>query len=322
MTEVIYHCNKCGYKSTITWNNRCPMCNARAVMARCFDCQYRAYHQEFLRNGCPKCASTSILIGGGISSAEKLPSILGLGVFMIVLFVLLIGFSFIDQLRFESRLAVNNLPFPWFVLFSVMVSGTLGLLVKFKFDKNLKIKQKAREIEARDKNMRPPIAGAQKTILNLTEINNRNLPRTVMTPVEMSDAKMIRKKIKETLSELPIIEQQSLSDLRQQMISQLGAIHPSMYKGSLKNTLNFVDRMIQETEGYILSCKGIVKVEKAFVISDWPIRKPVMEIQYEQFWDNKTSNVYSEHVMRIGIDRYEVFGSKKSDDRMKAIWNK
>lgn len=28
----------------------------------------------------------------------------------------------------------------------------------------------------------------------------------------------------------------------------------------------------------------------------------------------------NEHVMRIGSDVYEVFGSKASNDRMKAIW--
>ena len=57
--------------------------------------------------------------------------------------------------------------------------------------------------------------------------------------------------------------------------------------------------MIQETEKYILTAEGIIKVDKVLLISDWPLGKPVLEIQYEQFWDNSTFNIYSEHVMRI-----------------------
>ena len=163
-------------------------------------------------------------------------------------------------------------------------------------------------------------AQKEQMIKRTTENKDRMERKTVITPIEISGKDKIKVRIKNLLSGLPIIEHESISECRQKMINQSGSIHPSMYIGSLEKTVEFVVSMIQETENLILRCRGIIKVEQAFGISTWPTQKPVLEIQYEQFWDNNTSNIYSEHVMRIGSDEYEVFGSEKSNERMKTLW--
>jgi len=128
----------------------------------------------------------------------------------------------------------------------------------------------------------------------------------------------IKLRIKTILCNLPVIEDENISECRQKMVTK--STHPSMFSGSTNKVIEFVTRMIQETESYILSCEGVMKVRKGFLISSWPIQKEVLEIQYEQFWNDGTSSIYSEHVMRIGDDKFEVFGSEKSAARMEAVW--
>ena len=138
------------------------------------------------------------------------------------------------------------------------------------------------------------------------------------------DAKVtenIKSQIKPILCNLPVIEDKYISECRQKMINQSKPIHPCLLSGSTNKVIDFVTRMVQETESYILSCKGITKVEKSFAtVCGWPIQKEVLVIQYDQFWKDGTSAIYSEHVMRIGDDKFEVFGSEKSAARMQAVW--
>jgi len=123
-------------------------------------------------------------------------------------------------------------------------------------------------------------------------------------------------RVKRILLKLPIIKEDNIAESRQRMINQSKPIHPSMFVGSTAETIDFITQMMKETETYILSCEGISSVEKAFLISNLPIKTDVLEIQYEQFWNDGTSVIYSEHAMRIGEDKYEIFGSEKSAKRM------
>lgn len=123
-------------------------------------------------------------------------------------------------------------------------------------------------------------------------------------------------RIKRILLKLPIIKEDNIAESRHRMINQSKSIHPSMFVGQMDEAINFITQMIKKTEAYILSCEGITNVKMAFLISNWPIRNEVLEIQYEQFWNDGTSAIYSEHAMRIGEDKYEIFGSEKSAKRM------
>jgi len=337
MFLIGYRCKNCGHSSTSVWFVRCPICNVRTGYARCADCQYYDNPEKFWGGGCPKCAGTAILAGEGGTLEEYLPFILGISAFILVALIIFAGIVNIEKGLFGSSQLeddLSNIFSLWYFWLSIIIGALAGSYVGFKIGRWHKIKQKAREIKARDRRTMP--SGANKGLqlhssnktktqkehglTSSTENKDRFKRKTVITPIEISDKDNIKIKIKELLSELPIIEHESISECRQKMINQSGSIHPSMYIGSLKKTVRFVISMIQETENFILSCKGVIKVEKAFVISTWPTQKPVLEIQYEQFWDNGTSNVYSEHVMRIGSDEYEVFGSEKSNERMKTLW--
>jgi len=123
--------------------------------------------------------------------------------------------------------------------------------------------------------------------------------------------------VKELLLGLPVIEEENISNYRQTIIR--AESHSSMYVGSANETAGFVAKMSEETERFILSSKGIARVEKRFLMNDYRIGKKILEIQYQQFWNNGTSSIYCEHVMRIGEDKYEVFGSESSAKRMNAI---
>lgn len=125
-------------------------------------------------------------------------------------------------------------------------------------------------------------------------------------------------KVKELLLGLPVIKQENISTYRQTIIR--AESHPSIYIGSTQETARFVAKMAEETEKFILSCQGITRVEKRFLMNDYRVGARILEIQYQQFWNNGTSSIYSEHVMRIGEDEFEVFGSESSAKRMKAVW--
>jgi hypothetical protein len=121
----------------------------------------------------------------------------------------------------------------------------------------------------------------------------------------------------ELLLELPVIKEENISNYRQTIIS--AESHPSMFVGSTNETAEFVAKMAAETERFILSSQGIARVEKRFLMNNFRVGEKILEIQYQQFWNNGTSSIYSEHVMRIGQDKFEVFGSTSSASRMKAL---
>lgn len=131
-----------------------------------------------------------------------------------------------------------------------------------------------------------------------------------------SGTEAIKTKIRALLQDLPVIEKEDISEYRQRIINYFTPPHPCMFSGSMGEATEFVTKMVQETESYILSCEGIIWVEKGFLISSLPISH-VLEIQYEQLWDDGSSAIYSENVMRVGEDQFEVFGSPKSAARMK-----
>jgi len=124
--------------------------------------------------------------------------------------------------------------------------------------------------------------------------------------------------VKELLLGLPVIKEDNISNYRQTIIS--AESHPSMFVGLTNETAGFVAKMSEETERFILSSQGIARVEKRFLMNDYRVGERILEIQYQQFWNNGTSSIYSEHVMRIGEDKFEVFGSESSAKRMKAVW--
>jgi thiol:disulfide interchange protein len=123
--------------------------------------------------------------------------------------------------------------------------------------------------------------------------------------------------VKELLLELPVIKEENISNYRQTIISTES--HPSMFVGSTNETAEFVAKMSEETERFILSSQGIARVEKRFLMNNYRVGEQILEIQYQQFWNNGTSSIYCEHVMRIGQDIFEVFGSTSSASRMKAL---
>jgi hypothetical protein len=133
-----------------------------------------------------------------------------------------------------------------------------------------------------------------------------------------SEADTIQLELRALLQDLPVIQKENISDCRQRIMAYTTPPHPCMFSGSIDEAIDFVAKMVQATESFILSCEGIVRVKRAFLVSSVPV-SDVLEIQYEQFWDDGTSAIYSENVVRIGDDQFEVFGSEKSATRMKAI---
>jgi hypothetical protein len=343
---VTHHCKKCGHSAGLVWHDRCPGCNIGTAMARCSNCQYYGHYKEFWGKGCPKCSSAAILASESKTFEEKLPWIIAASATIIVFLLLFIGIIIIEKSLFDSTQLSDdlaNLFYSWYFWLSVAIGLLLGAFMGFRFEARRKRKQKVREVLARNKKRdsfdatmqfigakrthslqasTEPNAQTEKMLKNITEDKNMNEQISAVTPIGKLHSKRIRKvktEIKELLNRLPIIEYESISECRQKMTNRSGAIHPSMYSGSLEKVVEFVLRMIQETEKYILASKGIINLEKVLLISDWPLGIPVLEIQYEQFWDNGTFNIYSEHVMRTDSDLYEVFGSTKSNDRMKLV---
>jgi len=156
---------------------------------------------------------------------------------------------------------------------------------------------------------------------SVREIAKRLLEKLVKSEFkEQKETENIKSQIKSILRNLPVIGEEYISECRRKMVNQSKSIHPSMFSGSTNEVIDFVARMAQETESFILSCEGITKVKKVFAISIWPIGEEVLEIQYEKFWNDGNSSIYSEHVMRIGDDKFEVFGSEKSAARMASVW--
>ena len=131
-----------------------------------------------------------------------------------------------------------------------------------------------------------------------------------------SETNAIKTKFRALLQDLPVIEKENISEYRQKMINRCTPPHPCMFSGSMSETTDFVTKMVHETESYIRSCEGIIWVNKSFLISSLPV-SDVLQIQYEQFWDDGSSAIYSEDVMRVGDDQFEVFGSEQSAARMK-----
>jgi hypothetical protein len=123
--------------------------------------------------------------------------------------------------------------------------------------------------------------------------------------------------VKSLLLGLPVIKDEKISNYRQTIVS--AESHLSMFVGSTNETVGFVAQMAAETENFILSSQGIARVEKQFLMNDYRVGERILEIQYQQFWNNGMSSIYSEHVMRIGEDKFEVFGSESSAKRMRAI---
>lgn len=123
--------------------------------------------------------------------------------------------------------------------------------------------------------------------------------------------------VKELLLGLPVIKEENISNYRQTIIK--AESHPSMYVGSTNETAGFVNQMAAETERFILSSQGIARVTKRFLMNNYRVGERILEIQYQQFWNNGASSIYSEHVMRIGQDKFEVFGSTSSASRMEAF---
>jgi len=140
-------------------------------------------------------------------------------------------------------------------------------------------------------------------------------------PKPKKENEPLKLEIGNLLSELPVIERGQLEDYRKRITTVFPATpHPPMFSGSTNETIEFVIKMVQQTEKYILSCEGMTKVRKSFVISSWPV-STVLEIQYDQYWEDGSSAIYSEHVMRTGDDQFEVFGSEKSGARMATVWS-
>ena len=135
-------------------------------------------------------------------------------------------------------------------------------------------------------------------------------------PAEKAEPKQLN--LRALLQGLPVIQKENISDRRQRIMDFTTPPHPCMFSGSIDETMDFVAKMVRATESYILSCEGIVRVKRSFLVSSLPV-SDVLEIQYEQSWDDGTSAIYSENVVRIGDDQYDVFGSEKSATRMKVI---
>jgi len=129
---------------------------------------------------------------------------------------------------------------------------------------------------------------------------------------ETKNLSTIKSEISNRLLGLPIVDDVPKS--RQTIVR--AESHPSVFIGSTKKTVIFVMKMMIETEKYILSRNGILRVEKNFLNNSYRVGKDILEIQYYQFWRNGASSVYSEHVMRIGEDEFEVFASELSAKRM------
>jgi hypothetical protein len=133
-----------------------------------------------------------------------------------------------------------------------------------------------------------------------------------------TQASAIAAQVQTLLLELPVVNGEKIPEYRQTMLR--AESHPSMFVGNTAQAVEFVTRMVAETEKFILSSQGITRIQKNYLKNSYRIGEKILEIQYQQFWQNGTSSVYSEHVIRIGEDQFEVFGSPTSAARMKAVW--
>lgn len=130
---------------------------------------------------------------------------------------------------------------------------------------------------------------------------------------KQKETETLKLRISENLSQLSVVKEEQLKDYRKWITAITN--HPSMFLGTTKEAIEFVTEMVQQTENYILSCEGIVQVKKGFILTGLH-DTAILEIQYDQYWDDGCSAIYSEFVLRTGDDQFEVFGSEKSATRM------
>lgn len=140
---------------------------------------------------------------------------------------------------------------------------------------------------------------------------------------KQKETEPLKLKIGRLLRDLSVIKEEQFKDYRKWITAITN--QPSMFSGSTSEVIEFVTEMVQQTENYILSCEGIIRVKRGVVLTGRP-DIAILEIQYEQYWDDGSSAIYSEFVLRTGDDQFEVFGSEKSVTRMakfgakKALW--
>ena len=174
-------------------------------MARCSVCRYSGYHKEFWEKGCPKCASTEILAlnTSGLTLdtfEEDLPFYFGFSAFILVTLMLFVGIINIEKGLFGSSQLKDDLSntfYLWYFWLSVVMGALVGAFVGFKIGRWRKIKQKAREIEARDNRIMPsgankgllsqslnkPKAQKEQIIKSTTDNRDRVERKTIITPI-------------------------------------------------------------------------------------------------------------------------------------------
>lgn len=130
---------------------------------------------------------------------------------------------------------------------------------------------------------------------------------------KQKETEPLKLKIGRLLRDLSVIKEEQFKDYRKWITAITN--QPSMFSGSTSEVIEFVTETVQQTENYILSCEGIIRVKRGVVLTGRP-DIAILEIQYEQYWDDGSSAIYSEFVLRTGDDQFEVFGSEKSATRM------
>lgn len=134
---------------------------------------------------------------------------------------------------------------------------------------------------------------------------------------KQKETEPLKLKIGRLLRDLSVIKEEQLKDYKKWITAI--TTQPSLFSGSTSEVIEFATEMVQQTENYILSCEGVTHVKKGFMLTGRP-DTAILEIQYDQYWDDGSSAIYSEFILRTGEDQFEVFGSEKSAARMAAVW--
>ncbi|MBU1226628.1 MAG: WD40 repeat domain-containing protein [Actinobacteria bacterium] len=114
------------------------------------------------------------------------------------------------------------------------------------------------------------------------------------------------------LLELPVLDEEEATRKRD---SSLQGGRQVMFTGSMEDTKAFVALMMKSTQKALAQLPEMRQVDITLASAEGKF-----QATYFQNWANGSKNAYSEDVIRIGEDVFEVIGGPKSADRMATAW--
>ena len=135
---------------------------------------------------------------------------------------------------------------------------------------------------------------------------------------EIETQKETKRIIGENLKRLHIGSKEQIAKIKEAFNTYFKS-YP-MFSGKTDEAIDFLALLIQKTEKYILSRPNISSVNYVFQLIKDRSGLERLDLTYFQKWQNGAKNAFSHHIIQIGKDTYEAFGSELSVARMKKAW--